>query len=105
MIETAQYATGKRKYAVARAWVEPGSGDIQVNILEVVGARAAHLYGVHKASDTAAESKQHSICPGQSAWQNIMLVTAAVGKGFGCPVDRKTGTIRPHFERPFPLDY
>jgi small subunit ribosomal protein S9 len=31
MVETAQYATGKRKYSVARAWVEPGEGQIQVN--------------------------------------------------------------------------
>ncbi len=31
MVETAQYATGKKKYAVARAWVEQGSGTIQVN--------------------------------------------------------------------------
>lgn len=26
-----QYATGKRKYAVARAWVTPGTGEIVVN--------------------------------------------------------------------------
>ncbi|MBD0304988.1 MAG: 30S ribosomal protein S9 [Nitrospiraceae bacterium] len=26
-----QYATGKRKYAVARAWLSSGSGDITVN--------------------------------------------------------------------------
>jgi len=26
-----QYATGKRKYAIARAWVEPGSGEITIN--------------------------------------------------------------------------
>ena len=26
-----QYATGKRKYAIARAWVEPGQGEITVN--------------------------------------------------------------------------
>ena len=31
MIDTVQYATGKRKYAIARAWVEPGQGEIQVN--------------------------------------------------------------------------
>ena len=31
MVETTQYATGKRKNAVARAWVEPGSGTILVN--------------------------------------------------------------------------
>ena len=26
-----QYATGKRKYAIARAWLEPGQGEIIVN--------------------------------------------------------------------------
>ena len=26
-----QYATGKRKYATARAWLEPGQGEIKVN--------------------------------------------------------------------------
>ncbi len=31
MVETTQYATGKRKNAVARAWIEPGSGTILVN--------------------------------------------------------------------------
>ena len=31
MAQTNQYATGKRKYAVARAWIEPGQGTIQVN--------------------------------------------------------------------------
>lgn len=31
MAQTNHYATGKRKYAVARAWVEPGQGTIQIN--------------------------------------------------------------------------
>lgn len=31
MAQTNHYATGKRKYAVARAWIEPGQGTIQVN--------------------------------------------------------------------------
>ncbi|MCA9473064.1 MAG: 30S ribosomal protein S9 [Nitrospirales bacterium] len=31
MVETTQYATGKKKYAVARAWIEPGNGEIHVN--------------------------------------------------------------------------
>ncbi|RMH35329.1 MAG: 30S ribosomal protein S9 [Nitrospirae bacterium] len=31
MVETRQYATGKRKYAVARAWLSPGTGTIEVN--------------------------------------------------------------------------
>lgn len=31
MATTAEYATGKRKYAIARAWVTPGQGEIVVN--------------------------------------------------------------------------
>ncbi|MCA9454220.1 MAG: 30S ribosomal protein S9, partial [Nitrospira sp.] len=31
MVDTIQYATGKRKNAIARAWVEPGQGDILIN--------------------------------------------------------------------------
>lgn len=31
MAGTTQYATGKRKYAIARAWLEPGSGDVTIN--------------------------------------------------------------------------
>lgn len=31
MATLTQYATGKRKYAVARAWLTPGSGEIIVN--------------------------------------------------------------------------
>ncbi|MDR4494936.1 MAG: 30S ribosomal protein S9 [Nitrospirales bacterium] len=31
MAQTNPYATGKRKYAVARAWIEPGQGTIQIN--------------------------------------------------------------------------
>ena len=31
MAETRYYATGKRKTAVARVWIKPGAGDIQVN--------------------------------------------------------------------------
>ena len=30
-----QYATGKRKYAIARAWVEPGGGEITINDREL----------------------------------------------------------------------
>ena len=32
-----QYATGKRKYAIARAWLEPGQGEIKVNGRELEG--------------------------------------------------------------------
>lgn len=31
MAATAEYATGKRKYAIARAWLSPGSGEVTVN--------------------------------------------------------------------------
>jgi small subunit ribosomal protein S9 len=31
MAVTTQYATGKRKYAIARAWVSPGTGELVVN--------------------------------------------------------------------------
>lgn len=31
MTTTTQYATGRRKYAVARAWLTPGSGQFTIN--------------------------------------------------------------------------
>jgi small subunit ribosomal protein S9 len=31
MAAVEQYATGKRKYAIARAWLSPGTGEITVN--------------------------------------------------------------------------
>ncbi len=31
MGDTIQYATGKKKYAIARAWIEPGQGAILIN--------------------------------------------------------------------------
>ncbi len=31
MAAAVQYATGKRKYAIARAWLSPGSGEMTVN--------------------------------------------------------------------------
>ncbi len=30
-MENAYYATGRRKRAVARTWIKPGNGDIQIN--------------------------------------------------------------------------
>jgi len=35
MAAAVQYATGKRKYAIARAWISPGSGTITVNTKSV----------------------------------------------------------------------
>nr|MBF0221699.1 30S ribosomal protein S9 [Desulfobulbaceae bacterium] len=34
MADTNFYATGKRKTAVARVWLKPGSGDVKVNKLD-----------------------------------------------------------------------
>ena len=44
MVDTTQYATGKRKVAIARAWLEPGQGTIQVNAkpLETYFPRLSH---------------------------------------------------------------
>ena len=55
------------------------AGNIQIDILEIVGARAAHLYGIHRAPDTAVKSKQHSICPGLSAWQKQHAFYVVIG--------------------------
>jgi small subunit ribosomal protein S9 len=35
MTENATYATGKRKTAVARVWISPGSGQVTVNRTEI----------------------------------------------------------------------
>ena len=60
MIETTQYATGKRKYAIARAWIEPGPGDIQVNNRPVgqYFSRQAHQIQVHSPFDITGTSGQ-----------------------------------------------
>jgi small subunit ribosomal protein S9 len=39
MSEVSTYATGKRKTAVARVWISPGSGKMVVN-----GAEADHYF-------------------------------------------------------------
>ena len=44
MAETKQYATGKRKTAVARVWITPGTGKISVN------KREADSYFVRETS-------------------------------------------------------
>ena len=45
-----QYATGKRKYAIARAWVEPGAGEITIN-----GRELSHYFTLlpHQVQVTA----------------------------------------------------
>ena len=44
MADTRIYATGKRKTAIARVWVKPGSGEIKIN------GRAADDYFVRETS-------------------------------------------------------
>jgi small subunit ribosomal protein S9 len=63
MIETAQYATGKRKYAVARAWLEPGSGEIQVNnkLLDQYFSRMAHQMQVQSPFEITGTAGQYNV--------------------------------------------
>lgn len=63
MIDSAQYATGKRKYAVARAWVQPGSGDIQVNAkpLDHYFGREAHRIQVQSPFDITGTRGQFTV--------------------------------------------
>ena len=63
MIETAQYATGKRKYAVARAWLEPGTGDIQVNrkVLDQYFSRPAHQMQVRSPFEITGTTGQYNV--------------------------------------------
>ena len=63
MIETTQYATGKRKYAIARAWIEPGPGDIQVNNRPVgqYFSRQAHLIQVQSPFDVTGTTGQFNV--------------------------------------------
>ena len=63
MIETTQYATGKRKYAIARAWIEPGPGDIQVNNRPVdqYFSRQAHQIQVHSPFDITGTTGQFNV--------------------------------------------
>ena len=63
MIETTQYATGKRKYAVARAWVEPGIGEIQVNNKPVdqYFCRQAHQIQVQSPFDLTGTTGQFNV--------------------------------------------
>ena len=63
MIETTQYATGKRKYAVARAWIEPGTGDIQVNNKPVdqYFSRQAHQIQVQSPFEITGTAGQYNV--------------------------------------------
>ena len=44
------YATGKRKDAVARVWIKPGSGKVEVN-----GKEMGKYLGDHRATSTTVE--------------------------------------------------
>lgn len=61
MADNSFYATGKRKTAVARVWLKPGSGNIQVNKMSVpdyFGGGFDYLQKVAKPfalTDTAAK--------------------------------------------------
>ncbi|WP_370867295.1 30S ribosomal protein S9 [Parvibaculum sp.] len=57
------YATGKRKNAVARVWIKPGSGRISINgrTLEVYFARPVLRMILNQPLVTAAREKQYDI--------------------------------------------
>ena len=57
------YATGKRKNAVARVWIKPGSGRISINgrALEVYFARPVLRMILNQPLVTAAREKQYDI--------------------------------------------
>ncbi|MDP2148069.1 MAG: 30S ribosomal protein S9 [Parvibaculum sp.] len=57
------YATGKRKNAVARVWIKPGSGRVSINgrTLEVYFARPVLRMILNQPLVTAAREKQFDI--------------------------------------------
>ena len=57
------YATGKRKDAVARVWIKPGAGKIQVNTrdLEVYFARPVLQMMIHQPLVAAARDGQYDV--------------------------------------------
>ena len=57
------YATGKRKDAVARVWIKPGTGKITVNRreIEVYFARPALRMIINQPFDVASRNKQYDI--------------------------------------------
>ena len=58
MASQRQYATGKRKYAIARAWLEPGQGGITVN-----GRSLEHYFtlGPHRVRVESPLEKTHTL--------------------------------------------
>ncbi len=63
MVDTVQYATGKRKFAVARAWVEPGQGEVQINArsLDSYFPRLSHQIQVQSPFDVTKTAGQFNV--------------------------------------------
>ena len=63
MVDTVQYATGKRKFAVARAWVEPGQGELTINSrsLEAYFPRLSHQIQVQSPFDITKTTGQFNV--------------------------------------------
>lgn len=63
MVDTIQYATGKRKNAIARAWIEPGPGNIQVNsrTLEDYFPRLSHQIQVQTPFEVTKTEGQYNV--------------------------------------------
>jgi len=63
MVDTIQYATGKKKNAIARAWLEPGQGTIQVNsrTLEDYFPRLTHRIQVHTPFEVTKTEGQFNV--------------------------------------------
>ena len=63
MTETTQYATGKRKYAVARAWLETGTGNFQVNgkSLDQYFGRLSHRIQIQSPFELTSTMGQYNV--------------------------------------------
>ncbi len=63
MVDTVQYATGKKKYSIARAWIEPGAGEFQINArsLEHYFPRLAHQVQVQTPFEVTKTVGQFSV--------------------------------------------
>jgi small subunit ribosomal protein S9 len=63
MVDTIQYATGKKKYAIARAWIEPGQGSIEVNsrTLEDYFPRLTHQIQVQTPFEVTKTEGQFNV--------------------------------------------
>jgi small subunit ribosomal protein S9 len=63
MVDTIQYATGKKKNAIARAWIEPGQGTIQVNsrTLEHYFPRLTHQIQVQTPFEVTKTEGQFNV--------------------------------------------